>query len=965
MPLEPIRISVIIVSYNVKFFLEQCIKSVYRAGKGIPIEIFVVDNNSADGSCVMVRNQFPEVKLIENLDNTGFSKANNQAMRLAAGEFQLILNPDTLVEESTFIKILDFMDNHPNAGALGVRMIDGKGTFLPESKRALPTPWVSFYKVFGLAALFPKSRRFGQYHLGFLPQDEVNPVDILPGAFMFIRKTVLDQIGYFDESFFMYGEDIDLSYRIRLAGYENYYFPETTIIHYKGESTKKASLNYVLMFYQAMIIFATKHFSKNNARWFSFFIRLSVYFRATISMMRRVINRIFLPLADAAFSFLGFLLINPTWENIKFPDGGHHPPEFLILFVPAYITIWLIAIYFSGGYDLPVKLVKIFRGILYGTAIILVLYSLLPEEYRFSRALILLGSGWTLVEIFFIRMVLHYTGSSRFRLDIGKRKKLVIVGNPEESERVSQLINQTNQPLEVLGFVSPDPSKTDSGKYLGSLLQLSDIIRINHIDEVIFCAKDLSTNEIIKHMLALSSLETEYKIAPEATESIIGSNSSNTAGDLYVIPINSVGEPHNRRMKRTFDVFFSLFLLVLSPVTLWFFLPRPWKMIWSAIQVLTGARSWVGYAPDGIHPGYHLPSIKKGILKPENGSHTANYNGQDWLDLNQHYARDYRLGKDIRILAKDYRSILRSSGHFLIIALFLCALNPPLNAQDFKDQINMIRPIPDNCLIYGAISLQNKTLLPDIKVSLINPRTYEIKDSVITDRNAWYLFSVKKGVPYGLIIEKDGYFPYYAEYTIPSDFPENKMEREIYLPDDLKNNFSLYYTPGETVMGEVSQVLVGQLTTLLQQHPKLIAWFDPQGDSLDFARINDLTSTFLKGGVNISQIRTGLEPDPSATYIRIEINTGPENASLMQTSQEEVPDDEQWTIQFVASKTSLSKKSFKGLDPVHEFKGKDGFYRYTYGTFKTREEANRKLSVVKKKGFPKAFAKTAGSIKKL
>ncbi|MDD4646304.1 MAG: glycosyltransferase family 2 protein, partial [Bacteroidales bacterium] len=270
--MKPIRISVIIVSYNVRFFLEQCLKSVYRAGQGIPMEVFVVDNNSADGSCVMVRDQFPEVILIENTENTGFSKANNQAMRIAAGEYQLILNPDTVVEESTFQKTLEFMDSHPDAGALGVRMIDGKGAFLPESKRALPTPWVSFYKVFGLSALFPRSRKFGQYHLGYLPQDEINPVDILPGAFMFIRKSVLDKIGYFDESFFMYGEDIDLSYRICLAGFKNYYFPETTIIHYKGESTKKASMNYVRMFYQAMIIFAVKHFSKSNARWFSFFI---------------------------------------------------------------------------------------------------------------------------------------------------------------------------------------------------------------------------------------------------------------------------------------------------------------------------------------------------------------------------------------------------------------------------------------------------------------------------------------------------------------------------------------------------------------------------------------------------------------------------------------------------------------------------------------------------------------------
>jgi O-antigen biosynthesis protein len=963
--MNPIRISVIIVSYNVRFFLEQCIKSVYRAAGDIPIEVFVVDNNSADGSCVMVRNQFPKVILIENKDNTGFSKANNQAMRIAAGEYQLILNPDTVVEESTFTKVLAFMDTHPEAGALGVRMINGKGTFLPESKRALPTPWVSFYKVFGLAALFPRSRRFGQYHLGYLPQDEVNPVDILPGAFMFIRKTVLDKIGYFDETFFMYGEDIDLSYRIQLAGYKNYYFPETTIIHYKGESTKKASLNYVLMFYQAMIIFATKHFSKSNARWFSFFIRLSVYFRAAISMMRRVVNKLALPLADAALAFLGFLLINPFWEAVKFPDGGEHPPEFLLIFVPAYILIWLTTIYFTGGYDLPIKIGRIFKGILWGTAIILVVYSLLPEQYRFSRALIILGSLWALAEIIGIRLALHFLKVSGFRLDMGNRKKLVIVGNPDEAERVSRFLAQTSQPLDVFGFVTPDHEVVQTGNYLGSVVQLSDIIRINHIDEVIFCAKDLSTNEIIKHMLALSSLETEYKIAPEETESIIGSNSANTAGDLYVIPINSVGEPHNRRIKRVFDVALSLFLLVFSPITCWFFLPRPWLMLWSCLKVLSGARSWVGFAKPGIHPDYHLPSMRDGILTPENGMHTLTYKPEKWLDLNQHYARDYRLTKDMKIMAKGYRSIVQKSARVLITLLATLTLFSQAQGQDFRDQINMIRPLPDNCLIYGTLSLPGDRLLPDIRVSLLDTRTHEVKESIMTDRNAWYLFSVKKGYPYGLIIEKDGFFPYYLENTISLSQAENRMEINLVIPDDLKNDFSLFYPDAGTILGDMSRQLLAQLSSMLKRQPTLNAWFDPQGDSLDFVRINNLTTLLIEEGVSISRLKTGTQPDAAETYIRIEINTGPENAELLQTSTKEQLSEDLWTIQFAASKTPQSKKSFKGLDPVHEFQGKDGFYRYAYGTFKSREEANRKLAFVKKKGFSKPFAKSVGAIKNL
>ncbi|MFM7216761.1 MAG: glycosyltransferase family 2 protein, partial [Bacteroidota bacterium] len=271
------KLSVVIVNYNVKYFLEQCLRSAERACQGLEAEIFVVDNNSVDGSVEMVAEKFPKVKVIANKNNTGFSKANNQAIRISKGEYVLLLNPDTVVEEDTFRKTVAFMDEHADAGGLGVKMIDGSGKFLPESKRGLPTPEVAFYKIFGLSLLFPTSKRFGRYHLGYLDKDDVHKVDVLAGAFMLLRSSVLDKIGLLDEDFFMYGEDIDLSYRITKAGFSNYYFPHTSIIHYKGESTKKSSVNYVFVFYNAMVIFARKHFSPTNASTFSFFIRLAIY----------------------------------------------------------------------------------------------------------------------------------------------------------------------------------------------------------------------------------------------------------------------------------------------------------------------------------------------------------------------------------------------------------------------------------------------------------------------------------------------------------------------------------------------------------------------------------------------------------------------------------------------------------------------------------------------------------------
>ena len=309
------KLSIIIVNYNVRYFLEQALLSVEQATKNLATEVFVVDNNSVDDSVEMVKKKFPKVQLIANTDNPGFSKANNQAINLAKGEYILLLNPDTVVEEDTFDKCIAFMDKTPDAGGLGVKMIDGAGNFLPESKRGLPTPAVAFYKAFGFSKIFPKSKRFNRYHLGYLSDKETHEVDVLAGAFMLMRKTVLDKIGWLDETFFMYGEDIDLSYRITKAGYKNYYFADTTIIHYKGESTKKGSLNYVKVFYNAMIIFAKKHFKGDKARAFVLLLQFAIYFRAFLTLVTNFARKIYLPLLDALLIFVGMYFLKDFWAN--------------------------------------------------------------------------------------------------------------------------------------------------------------------------------------------------------------------------------------------------------------------------------------------------------------------------------------------------------------------------------------------------------------------------------------------------------------------------------------------------------------------------------------------------------------------------------------------------------------------------------------------------------------------------
>ena len=277
------QLSIIIINYNVKYFLEQCLFSVKKALKDIDGEILVVDNSSDDGSFDFFQNRFSQVNFIWNDSNNGFAKANNQALKLAKGQYILFLNPDTIVPEDCFTKCLSFIRSQKNNTALGIKMFNGSGAFLKESKRAFPSPVTSFFKVTGMAKLFPHSAIFAKYHLGNLDKNYNHPVDVLAGAFMMIPKNILDITGGFDEQFFMYGEDIDLSFRIQKAGFSNYYFAESTILHFKGESTKKGSLNYVKMFYKAMSIFAKKHYGGKSAGLFNFFIQMAIFMRAGLS----------------------------------------------------------------------------------------------------------------------------------------------------------------------------------------------------------------------------------------------------------------------------------------------------------------------------------------------------------------------------------------------------------------------------------------------------------------------------------------------------------------------------------------------------------------------------------------------------------------------------------------------------------------------------------------------------------
>ena len=651
------KLSVVIVNYNVKYFLEQVLLSCRKAVKGVDAEIFVVDNNSTDGSVQMVQNKFPEVKIIANKENVGFSKANNQAIEVSTGEYVLLLNPDTVVEEDTFKKVIHFMDEHPEAGGLGVKMLDGKGNFLPESKRGFPTPKVSFFKAFGFTSLFPKSKLFAQYYLGHLDENEIQEVEVLAGAFMLLRKKVLDEIGLLDETFFMYGEDIDLSYRIIEAGYKNYYYPHTRIIHYKGESTKKGSLNYVKMFYQAMIIFAQKHFSSRRASYYTTFIRAAIYFRAAITVVVNFFRFIMPLLLDALFIFLGIFIIKEFWANNIKDAAEYYPQVFMQLIVPIYILIWILTIYFSGGYDKPYKVTKAVRGILIGTLIILALYGLLDENYRFSRAIIILGAGWAALAAVLLRVTYNFINYKEIFFDIPKDKNLIIVGSYDEGNRALTLLKQTGIESNFIGFVAPAHIK-NGHNYLGDSDELDDITSVYQADEIIFCSKDLPAQEIIHWMTRIGN-KVDYKIIPEDSLSIIGSNSKDTAGDLYAIDVNlAIASPMQKRNKRVLDILISLALLISLPFSI-FIVKDIAGFIQNIFKVIFGNKTWVSYSNNPVDNS-HLPKIRKGILSPKDAIKKIQVNEATIERLNLLYAKDYSPYKDLEIIWKGFKYLGRS-----------------------------------------------------------------------------------------------------------------------------------------------------------------------------------------------------------------------------------------------------------------------------------------------------------------
>ncbi len=613
-------------------------------------EVIVIDNNSSDGSLQYLEPRFPGIKFTGNADNLGFAKACNQGLKKSSGDYVLFLNPDTLIPEDCFKKCLAFFASHPDAGALGVKMVDGSGKFLKESKRAFPSPLTSLYKLFGFSILFPRSPVFSKYHLGHLNENENNEVDVLAGAFMMIKRKVLDEVGSFDETFFMYGEDVDLSYRIQKAGYKNYYFAESEIMHFKGESTRRGTMNYVRMFYNAMSIFVKKHYGGSRAGVFNFSIHLAIWFRAGLSAIANFIRYIGLPLIDAGLILLAFWLMKNIWSEYVRRDTLYENRLLWFAF-PAYTIFFLIAAYYAGLYDRWYKRSELARSVIIATVLLLAGYSLLPEQYRFSRGIILFGAILAFIFISILRWILVAANVLTSNKNKEEQTNTLVVASPAEYEQTVQLLKEAGLEERVLGRVAVTEGDESATGHWKKIKPLSLTIPFR---EVIFCQGTLSFADIIESIKTLPS-HIVAKVHSAGSSSIVGSSQKDSSGEA-VSKENGykLGDPYNRRLKRLIDVVVSVLGLITFPVHL-VFVKDPFQFFANCMTVLFAQKTWVGYAVVETH----LPALRSPVIAcngmPVSAGQKLPIESLRMMD--QWYARDYEPAIDLKLIRATYRKL--------------------------------------------------------------------------------------------------------------------------------------------------------------------------------------------------------------------------------------------------------------------------------------------------------------------
>lgn len=643
-----VDVSIVIVNYNVKDLVDNCIASIYKSNTaGHSIEIFMVDNNSIDGSPAFISKKYPDVKVITNDENIGFSKANNIALKQAAGKYVLILNPDTVLEEGTFAKMIAFCENNEKVGAVTSKLILGNGQLDYACKRSFPTPSVAIPRMLGLSRMFPGSKLFGKYNLTYLDENKTHIVDAICGAFMFIPKKVLDESGLFDEDYFMYGEDLDLCYQIHKKGYNNYYYPEVTTIHLKGSSTKKTNISYVNNFYGAMGIFVKKNFT-GVSKLLNPVLQAGIFFRSFVSYTRRFLKVIIFPLTDFILLFASLIL--SVWLRFDI-----FPNEDYLFIISVYVLVWLILMVLFGNYNnRRISLIKTFNAVLTGFFVNSSI-TYFFNEYAFSRGVILISTVVSVIVLCSWRasvLIYRFFESKNILLN---KVNLLIVGSKELNQNMEdKLVAKYN--VFYFSDISDEKSNAD----------LKETIIINNINQVVFADESFSNQEILSTILSMKNRNVHFKILPSGNELILSKLSSGI-DEISLIEIEyNINNKLNIFLKRLFDIVVSLVLLLtVYPFILLYSKVFNKKLGKHTSKLLLLPKVFIGkMSMVGIPEWYEMKGReflgKRGLTGLIQLNFYDNMSNEEMANYNVFYAKNQSLILDIEILLKTFFAFLRN-----------------------------------------------------------------------------------------------------------------------------------------------------------------------------------------------------------------------------------------------------------------------------------------------------------------
>ncbi|MGE5479127.1 MAG: glycosyltransferase [Chloroflexota bacterium] len=639
--MKPADISIVIVNYNVKDFLQQCLKSIRTASQGLTVETIVVDNNSQDGSVEALQPLFNEVKFIALQDNLGFSKANNIGINVSTGKYILILNPDTILEEKTLKSMKSYMDANSEVGIAGCKVLNPDGSFQLACRRGLPTPWASFTRLFGLQKLFPKSKIFAQYNQTFRSVDETYYIDAVIGAFMFCRREAVLKAGGFDPIYFMYGDDLDLCYSVQRAGYKVAYYHETSIIHFKGESTRRSSINEIKHFYEAMEIFAGKYFG--GSKVFLAFLRMGITVRTLMAYASRFRRDIFL-IATDALALNAAMIIG---SRVKFGEFFGFP-EYAYPWAPLIVTIVvLLSIFSVGGYfERQSSLRRAGIGLL---AAFFVLSSLTYyfREWAFSRGVLLFTIGATMGFA-----VLTRTALALYDKFIGRERdrRIAFIGANPHTESIARELREKNLKNLVLAGVVSTSSEQDGAPdlpTLGSIDFLQKIIERHRLKEIIITDSEMTRAELMRILTQSASSGVKFHIAQEYDELVASQIINEISPGLTAQKFN-LANIRYRAIKRAIDIIAAILCLTLGLPFILLFSSNRAASLKKFAQLLKGRKTMVGVMP---------VNGEKTVGKPGLISLAAISRGQNLAPeavrrLNEYYLENFDFSLDADILVK-------------------------------------------------------------------------------------------------------------------------------------------------------------------------------------------------------------------------------------------------------------------------------------------------------------------------